>query len=144
MPRREDNHRGMVLMEIMLAFTVVGILIAWAWPRFDVAVEQTRVDQAAAALRSVWLGQRLQWLEHHAFTGSLQDLADQRLVDDALLTAGEPFSFTLASSGPEQFVALASRTGSSVWSGTLSVDESGDVAGSTQKPGGWVVTPAGN
>jgi hypothetical protein len=109
-----------------------------------VAVEQTRVDEAAAALRSVWLGQRLQWLEHHAFTGSLQALADGKLVDQALVDAGSPFAFTMASSGPEQFVALASRTGSSVWSGTLSVDETGAVAGSTQKPGGWIVTPAGN
>src|SRR5262245_31151608 len=134
----------MVLMEIMLAFTVVGILIAWAWPRFDVAVEQTRVDEAAAALRSVWLGQRLQWLEHREFTGSLQALADGKLVDQALVDESAPFTFTMASSAPEQFVAMASRTGSSVWSGTLSVDETGEVAGSTQKPGGWVVTPAGN
>ena len=146
MPRAERRPArpaaGHTLLELMLVFTVIGILVAWASPRFDVAVEQTRVDQAAAALRSVWLAERLHWLEHRSFTADLDALAEARLVDQALLDQTQPFVYAIEAADEQTLSASAERTGSEAWSGLLDLDETGAIGGSTQHEDGTVVSPA--
>ena len=145
MPRAEPSARrpaGNTLLELMLVVCVLGILVGWGAPRYDEAVEQTRVDQAAAGLRSVWLAERMHWLEHRAFTDDLGELADERLVDQALVDQAEPFVFAIDDADAETVSISAERTGSGAWSGTLAIDESGALSGSTQDEDGTVVSPA--
>lgn len=133
---------GITLLELMLVFTLIGVLVAWASPRFAVAVEQTRVDQAAASLRSVWLAERLHWLEHKTFTDDLGELAAQRYIDAPLVAQTTPFLLSIDSADEQAFEASAERTGSGAWTGVMSIDETGVVAGSTQDEGGHHVAPA--
>lgn len=137
--RRRAGH---TLLELMLVLCVMGVLVGWGAPRFAAAVEQTRVDQAAAALRSVWLAERLHWLEHRSYSDDLDELADGRLVDQALLDQTEPFVFAIESADAGTLSVTAERTGSEAWSGLLDIDESGAVGGSTQHEDGTVVSPA--
>jgi Tfp pilus assembly protein PilE len=133
---------GNTLMELMLVCAVLGILVGWGAPRFEVAVEQTRVDQAASALRSVWLAERLSWLEHRTFSDDLGALAGQRFVDAALVKQGQPFVLVVEAADAQGFAISAERTGSSAWVGALDLDETGAITGSTQDGNGHVVTPA--
>ena len=139
---RRAGHAGHTLLELMLVLCVLGVLVGWGMPRFAAAVEQTRVDQAAAALRSVWLAERLHWLEHRSFTADLDALADARLVDQALLDQAEPFVFAIEAADEQTLSATAERTGSEAWSGLLDLDETGAIGGSTQHEDGTVVSPA--
>src|SRR5262245_9107525 len=133
---------GTSLLELMLVLVVLGILVAFATPRFDVAVEQTRVDQAAAALRSLWLAERLNWLEHQSFSTDLDALADQRFIDQAVVAQTQPFVFSVDDADAQAFAVTAQRTGSTAWSGSLGIDESGAITGSTQDEDGHVCAPA--
>ena len=144
MRRAEPSRRraGHTLLELMLVVCVLGVLVGWGAPRYAVAVEQTRVDQAAAALRSVWLAERMHWLEHHSFTADLDALASERLVDQALLDQKQPFVFAIDAADAVSVAVSAERTGSEAWSGTLTLDESGAIVGSTQHEDGTVVSPA--
>ena len=133
---------GNSLLELMLVLLVLGILVGWGSPRFDAAVEQTRVDQAAAALRSLWLGERMHWLEHRSYTDDLDLLAEERLVDEALVAQTEPFVFSIDDADEQTLAASAERTGSNSWSGSLGIDESGALSGTTHDEDGTVVSPA--
>jgi len=133
---------GNTLMEVLLVLLVLGILVGWGTPRFDVAVEQTRVDQAAAALRSLWLAERLNWLEHKSFTGDLDLLAEQRFVDQALVAQHSPFSYSVEAADAQSFDIAAERAGSTAWTGALGIDQAGTITGSTQDKDGHVVTAA--
>jgi Tfp pilus assembly protein PilE len=123
---------------------VLGVLVAWSSPHYTVAVEQTRVDAAAAALRSIWIGQRLHCLEHGSYAGALDVLESQRFVDGALLTVSKPFAFAIVGASATVFEARAVRGGAAHWVGTLTIDEEGRVTGSTQDGEGHVVQPASN
>ena len=140
--RRARTDAGHTLLELMLVLCVLGVLVGWGAPRFAAAVEQTRVDQAAAALRSVWLAERLHWLEHRSYSADLELLVDERLVDEALLEQDEPFVFAIEAADAETLAVSAERTGSDAWSGLLDIDETGAVGGSTQHEDGTVVSPA--
>lgn len=140
--RPTRGEAGITLLELTLVFTVIGILVSWASPRFDVAVEQTRVDQAAATLRTIWLAERMNWLEHKTFSDDLDALAAQRLVDGPMVAQHVPFTLAIDEADEQSFSASAQRTGGGVWTGTLSIDETGKIVGSTQDEGGHVVYPA--
>jgi len=133
---------GNTLMELMLVVIVLGILVGFGAPRYEVAVEQTRVDQAASALRSLWLAERLNWLEHRTFSDDLGALAGERFVDAALVSQKKPFVFSVETADEQAFDVSAERTGSSAWTGTLGLDETGAITGSTQDEDGHVVSPA--
>jgi Tfp pilus assembly protein PilE len=133
---------GQTLVELMLVFTLIGILVGWASPRFEVAMEQTRVDQAASMLRSVWLAERMHWLEHKTFTDELDELAAQRFVDQPLVAQTAPFTLSIDEADAQTLEVEAVRTGGSVWTGTLSLDATGAITGSTQDDGGHVVSPS--
>lgn len=140
--RRPAADAGSTLLEVLLVLLVLGILVGWGSPRFDVAVEQTRVDQAAGALRSLWLAERLHWLEHKAFSDDLAGLADARLVDQALVAQTAPFVFSIEGADDQAFAIEAARSDSSAWTGALAIDETGAITGSTQDEDGHVVSPA--
>lgn len=141
-PEPHSRDAGFTLVEAMLVFVVLGILTAWAAPRFDVAVEQTRVDQAAAALRSIWLGQRMHWLEHQTFAATLDELVEERFLDGPMAAQTAPFVLAITDADAEAFGATAERTDSTEWTGTVAIDERGAITGETHGGGGQIVSPA--
>ena len=122
---------------------VIGIVAVAGVPRADVAGEQARVDQAAGGLRSVFLAERLWWLEHGEYGGSLAALADAHFLDQGMVTVQEPFAFTIQAADADSFVAEATRAGSLNWTGSLSIDQAGTVDGEVVSEGGRHVAPVG-
>jgi len=133
---------GFTLAEAMIVVIVLGLLASMAWPRFDVACEATRAEDASAVLRSVWLAQRMHWLEHGTFADSLQDLSDQHLLDKVVPGLTQPFTYTVLSADNTGFAVQAQRAGSQEWSGTLVLDETGELSGQLQDGKGHHVVPA--
>jgi Tfp pilus assembly protein PilE len=131
-------------MELMIVVAVMGIIVAWTSPRFEVAVEQTRVDAAGSALHSIWIGQRLHFLESGSYAADLSTLESQLFLDSTLLAVSDPFAFSIESASATVFEAQAVRGGSGTWSGTLTIDEAGALSGSTQDGEGHVVEPLSN
>ena len=60
---------------------------------------------------------------------ALEALAD---ASEAVRAADEPFTYALVAADATTFEATAVRTGSSVWVGTLSIDERGDLTGTVR------------
>jgi prepilin-type N-terminal cleavage/methylation domain-containing protein len=139
--RPERPIAGMSLIEIMLVLVVIGVFAGMAVPRFGVATEQTNVDQGAAALHTVWVAERLWWLDHHAFCAQLGTLADARLVDRALVDETAPLTLSILGATATTFTAQLARTGSDNWSGDLVIDESGEVTGFIADEAGLHVVP---
>lgn len=123
------GERGATLIEVGTVAVLIGIAVSAALPRFDVAVETTRVDQASAVLRSIERSQRMYWLDHGVYASSLTDLEDIDLLDAGVTTTRSPFVYRIASADGWTFSAEAERDDTSTWFGTLSIDEVGDVAG---------------
>jgi prepilin-type N-terminal cleavage/methylation domain-containing protein len=125
-PRR----RGMSLIELMVVVTLTGVLAAFAVPSYRRGVEQSRVDQAAGTLRTVWAAQRLYKLDNPSYAADLHTLANTGFIDSSLSGLQTPYSYLITAASSSGFTVVAQRSGSAVWSGTLSLDESGVITGS--------------
>ena len=141
MPAVPRTQAGITLAETMIVVIVLGLLTTMAWPRFDVACEATRAEDASAVLRSVWLAQRMHWLEHGTFAQSLQALSDEHLLDKVVPGLKQPFKYSLLNGDPSGFAAQAQRAGSQEWSGILVLDETGALTGQLQDGKGHHVVP---
>jgi Tfp pilus assembly protein PilE len=120
----------------MVVVVITGILAAMAVPSFQRAIEQARVDQAAATLRAIWAAQRFYKLDdpQGAYAPNLQTLKDAKLID-AIDTAA--FTFEVAANG---FPVQAERR-PSTWSGALAINEDGQISGQVVGHG-HTITPA--
>jgi type II secretory pathway pseudopilin PulG len=126
-------------MEMLVVLVVIGVLLALCAPSFHRAVEQARADVAAANLRAVWAAERLYWLDNHTYTSNWADL--QPLLDPSI-PSGTPFyAYAITAADGATFSATATRTGSSTWSGQLTVDQTGTVPGALQAPGAPPIAP---
>jgi type II secretory pathway pseudopilin PulG len=144
-------------VELLIVLLLVSILASMGIPRFTRSLEQSRVDIAAANLRSIWTAQRLYWLKHRTYASSLASLVSDpgnstQLVSDN--PDGENFldpnvnppnatyvcAVTFASAA--DFTATATRANSNSWSGTLSIGSDGGVTGSVDDPSGFIYKPS--
>ena len=139
--RPSRARAGASLVEILMVLVVLGLVAGMALPRFAVASEEARADAATAVLRSIWLAERMHWLEHRGFSDDLDALVASKLIEGATASATTPFAYDIVSATAGSFTAEAVRTGSTSWSGTLSIDETGVVSGTLTGPGGRSVTP---
>ena len=131
------------LVELMVVVTILGVLAALSMPMFASAMETARMDESVAKLRSVSLAQRMYWLEERTYANTLTDLVSSKLLDTVVDSTTKPYQFTVSASDGTTFEVEAERA-ESTWSGTVTIDEAGDVAGSVTSEGGRVVTPAAN
>jgi prepilin-type N-terminal cleavage/methylation domain-containing protein len=129
--RRPTRRHGSTLIELMVVVVITGILASMAIPSFAKAVEQTRVDQAAATLRTIWTAQRFYKMEHGVYAANDDPLpmtAMEKLQDAGLLEPQlEPEGFRLhvdAGGFPVRAECLAGP-----WSGSLEIDAMGIVRG---------------
>lgn len=135
-------ERGVTLIEVGTVAVLIGIVVSAALPRFALAVETTRVDQAAAVLRSIERSQRMYRLETGAYAGTLSALHDIRLLDAGVVSTSSPFSYRVVTADAWGFTAEADRDDTSVWFGTLTVDETGEITGTVSNGEGDDVRPA--
>lgn len=124
------SRAGFTITELLLVAALVGILATAGVPRAARAFEEGRVDEATSELLSIWRGQRLHWLEQRSFADDLRDLEALDLVGPEVLKASGPFVFAIDSASDSGFSASATRQQSAEWSGVLTIDETGVLAGS--------------
>lgn len=139
-----SGSRGSTLFELLLVCVIMGIAFSAAVPRSAVAFEEARADAAAASLRSVWHAQRLHWLETHSYASSLGDLSDLLLIESTIAAETEPYAYAITASDVTTFTAEATRAGSTWWSGTLTIDETGAITGTITNGDGRDVVPVHN
>jgi type IV pilus assembly protein PilE len=131
---RKRLRRGMTLMEISVTVTVIAILMTFVVPGFNRVAEQNHVDAASQYLRSIWSAQRVYWLENRTFSDSLATLDAMGLIDPKIAGGSDGyFSYAISSSDASTFTVTATRSGSDVWSGTLQIEQDGEVTGTVSK-----------
>jgi type II secretory pathway pseudopilin PulG len=129
-------------MELSVAVIIAGVLVAFVVPSFSRVNEQNKVDAAAQYLRSIWSAQRVYWLENRTFTTDLAALGSMGLIDPKIVGGDDGyFDYAIDSATSSAFSVTAIRDGSSVWSGTLTITEDGEVTGFVSGSGGTVLTP---
>ncbi len=133
---------GWSLTELMVASIIIALLASAAMPRFDSALEQSRVDLAAAGLRTVWTGQRLYWLINRRYAASVADLQNAGVLDHSIGSDGTCYSYEITAADAASFQAKATRINSQRWQGELVISETGTVSGEISDTGGTVIQPA--
>ena len=128
---RRRTCRGFSLLELVIVLTIMGVLIAVPAPMFGRAIEQPKLDVAASNARSIWAAERFYYLETGHY-GTLADLAADTLasdlVDPTILNGTAFYSYAVAlGNGGQSFVATATRPTSAACSGTVTIDQSGNL-----------------
>ena len=133
---------GFSLTELMVTSVIIALLASAALPRFDSALEQSRVDLAAASLRTVWTAQRLYWLRYRQYAPSLADLQNAGVLDHSVGSEGTCYSYQITAADAASFEAKAVRINSQRWQGELVISEAGTVSGEISDTGGTEIQPA--
>jgi Tfp pilus assembly protein PilE len=121
----------------------MGVLLALVVPSFSRVREQNQVDGAAQYLRSIWCAERVYWLENRTFADDLSLLDALGLIDPKVAGGNDGyFDYTISAATASTFTATATRNGSGVWNGTLTITEDGDVTGNVNN-GSVVLLPPG-
>jgi prepilin-type N-terminal cleavage/methylation domain-containing protein len=135
------QRRGWSLVEVMVVVTVMSVLIAMTIPSFHRSVEQSRADIAGANLRAIWSAERLYWLENRTYTSDLSELQSLGVLDPTIVSATNWYVYAVSAADATSFTATATRTGSSLWAGQFSIDETGVLSGVVQASGEPDVVP---
>ena len=136
---RSRTRRAWTLLEVMVVLVIIGVMLRLSAPLYHRAVEQARTDVAAANLRAVWAAQRLYWLDQRQYAANFTDLAP--LLDPSIASGSSSYTYALVSTDGTTFTATATRIGSNIWSGQLTIDQTGVVAGTIQDESNVVITP---
>lgn len=128
------------MLELTIVVVIMGILATMAIPKAGKTVENTRVDQAAAELHSIWGAQRRYRMQHSTFAPDLKTLSDGGYVQKTLLEKKEPFTYAVQATRSGGLRMTAKRTGSG-WNGELVLDEMGKMKGSVRSGGGDEIKP---
>jgi Tfp pilus assembly protein PilE len=140
LPRRADEV-GTSLLEVMLVLTIVALMTVAGIPSFLVAHEQSKADRAGVTLHSIWVAQRMHWLERRDYADSLSALANIKLIEGTLDSKTVPYTYSITSATETTFLAEADRSGSTDWTGSIYIDEGGALTGSVLNGEGRSVTP---
>ncbi len=134
-------RKAFTLAELLIAVTIVAVLVSFAVPRYQTTMEQAHLNFAASRLRCIATAQRLYHAENDTFAGNLSTLVTAELLTTNLTTDSSNYSFTVDSADTTSFSISASRLSHTVWSGTISITESGTMTGSITN-GSRVITPS--
>jgi type IV pilus assembly protein PilE len=140
---RRSNRSALTLIEALTALTVVSVLLALSAPPVLRVMEEAHADTAGANLTAIWNAQRFYWLENRTYAADLATLEAAGLLDGTIANAAGRYAYAIDSADDSSFVAVATRTGSEIWSGEFTIDATGAIAGAVQKSGAdYAVTPA--
>jgi type IV pilus assembly protein PilE len=139
--RSNNFRRGWSLVEVMVVVSVMSVLIAMTIPSFHRSLEQSRADIAGANLRAIWSAERLYWLENRTYTSDLTELQTLGVLDPSIVLAANWYVFGISAADATSFTATATRTGSSMWTGQFSINETGVLSGVVQASGEPNIVP---
>jgi Tfp pilus assembly protein PilE len=138
---RCGGRHGISLLELTIVTVIIGVLMTMSIPSFQRGLEQSRADLAAANLRSIWLAQRLYWIDNRTYAVDLETLASAGLLDSAV-SAQSNYEMEITSADATTFTATATRSSNAQWNGTFTIDQSGVVSGSLVADGMTSIVPA--
>ena len=138
--RTPRSSAGYTLPELVMVVVIIGVFVFSLTGSYALAAEQARVDQAAATMHSVWIGQRLYKLQYKTFAPNLDTLADARFLENNLDEKTEPFSYEIVTADSDEFIVQCVRSGSNVWFGNMNLNHNGLMWGSILG-GGKIVKP---
>ncbi len=134
-------RRGLSLVELMVAVTIMGVLMSMAAPSFHRAVDQSRADIAAANLRAIWSAQRCYWLDNRTYSTDLAQLQSAGLLDSSIVSAATFYTYAIPVADTTTFTATATRINSTRWAGQFVIDETGAVTGAVTATGELSLIP---
>ena len=137
-------RRGFTLIEVTIVMTMAAVLTVMAVPSFRRSLERSRADLAAANLKAIWAAQQLYWLEYKTYTDDLAELSSLGLIDTTVVSGSGGYVFTLNDADAAAFEASATRSGSTQWTGTLSIDQTGALTGAIAAEGLDSIIPSLN
>ena len=140
--RRRRARRGVSFIEVVTVLVVISVLVSMAAPSFTRTIEQSHADIAGANLQAIWSAQRFYWLENRTYATSLAQLDALDLLDPSIVNGTRRYTFRIANADDDSFQAEALRSGSTRWSGTFVVDETGDIMGTIKASGAPDISPA--
>ncbi len=140
-PAQPACRRGISLVELLVAVTLIGIMTSMAVPSFRRAVDQSRADIATANLRAIWSAERCYWLEYRSYTSDLTLLRSLGLLDPTIVSSTSFYVYDIPAADTNTFSATATRTGGTRWTGAFSIDETGVVSGSVNATGEPTIVP---
>ena len=137
------GRSGFTILEMAIVIIIMGVLLTLVLPSFNRIGEQTRLDGSAQYLRSIWAAERIYWLENRAFTNSLASLDALGVLDPKIATGTDgSFDYEITAADATTFSARATRSGSTVWSGQITITQDGQVAGTLTSTTGTTLTPS--
>ncbi len=138
-------RKGFSLLEVILVMTIMGVLIALPVPRFQQALEQSKLDVAASHLRAIWAAERFYHLQHGRY-GTLEELRpgtgdENDLIEISLVSGTTYYAYTLSLSADSQsFVATATHPNNMIYTGIVTMDQTGQLT-SMVAFDGLILTP---
>ena len=141
--RHRFARHGFSLVELIVTMTILVILVSISAPSVIQAVEQSHADLAGAGLRMVQTAQRFYWLENRTYATDIQTLIDDRLIDQNLAGTATRYEYSITAADASSFQVQARRRlfddlGTPIyngaWQGTLTIDETGVMAGAVIGP----------
>jgi prepilin-type N-terminal cleavage/methylation domain-containing protein len=143
MTLKPRSRRGLSLVELMVALTVMTVMTSFAIPSFQRAAEQSRADVAGGNLRTIWSAQRLYRLDNATYASSLETLISAGLLDANFATPNggtATYTYTIDEADGSTFTATATRATAS-WTGSFSIDDTGAITGTLSKAGELDISP---
>jgi prepilin-type N-terminal cleavage/methylation domain-containing protein len=125
-PRRSILRQGYSLVEVLVVSTIMGIIVAIPIPQFAKAIEQSKLDIAAANLRSIWCAERYYFLEHNAY-GQIQDLQALGLLDPSIASGTTFYAYKIDPADGQSFTATAQHPPSTRCMGPMTIDQTGEL-----------------
>jgi Tfp pilus assembly protein PilE len=138
---RRRGRDAFSIMEVTLVLVIMGVLVVMAMPSLHLALEQLQADVAGANLRAIWSAERLYWLTNQTYTTDLTELQSLGLLDSSIVSATSVYVYAVPAADSHSFEASATRTGSSQWSGTLLMDQTGTLTGNIVCSGQPTIVP---
>ena len=116
------NRKGFTLVEVLIVVIIIGILAAIGIPQFSASIEKAKGGEARAGLGHIQTAEKVYYAENESYTTTLTNL------DISLTQRYWAFTITTGGSGTE-YTATATRSGGSRANQTITMNESGTIAG---------------
>ena len=141
------KQKAFTLLELAIVVIILGILVSYGVPRFQRAIEESKVDLAVANLESIWTAQRLYKAQDQNSEFAIQLSALNNFLDSSFMTSATDSNAkfiysTSTGTTAGEFWAKATRQNSTYWSGYIVIDTSGTLSGYIQDTHGNRVLPS--
>ena len=115
------SRKGFTLVEVLIVVIIIGILAAIGVPQFANSIEKAKGGEARAGLGHLQTGEKVYFAENEYYTTTPADLD---------ITLSQRFwAFSISTPTSTTYTATATRSGGTRAGQTITMDQTGTVAG---------------